>query len=68
MVNQPKGKYALRLLNQLGQQVYRNVLNHLGGSASETIAIPAKVSKGLYHLHISGIEATTMMDVVIEAP
>ena len=53
LTNQPKGKYSIRLLNQLGQEVYRKELNHIGGSATETLQLYKQIAVGLYNLKVS---------------
>ncbi len=63
-VNQPKGKYAIMLINNLGQEVYRSEFNHIGGSASETLNLGNSVVKGIYQLQVKGTESTTTKVVV----
>ena len=65
LVNQPKGKYSIRLLNQLGQEVYRKEFNHIGGSATETLQLDKKMSRGTYNLQISNEAKTTVEQVVL---
>ena len=45
LLNQQPGKYSIRLFNALGQEVYRKELNHIGGSASETLLPATKLQK-----------------------
>ena len=56
MSNLEKGKYTIRLINQLGQQVYTKVIEHAGGSASHTLQI-GTLSKGMYRLEVKGKNA-----------
>jgi hypothetical protein len=56
-VNQPKGKYAVQLINSLGQELYRSEFNHAGGSATQIIQLNNKVAKGIYQLQITSGEA-----------
>ncbi len=65
LINQPKGKYSIRLLNQIGQEVYRKELNHIGGSATETLQLNKKIASGTYNLKISSEANTTIQQVVL---
>ncbi|MBI3139351.1 MAG: T9SS type A sorting domain-containing protein [Sphingobacteriales bacterium] len=49
-----KGQYNLSVLNTAGQVVYRQLVNHAGGAVSQTLALPATLKAGVYHLLISG--------------
>ena len=64
--NQPKGKYSIRLINQSGQEMYRKEINHIGGSATETLLFGNKISKGVYNLQVKGNGATSVIKVVME--
>ena len=55
--DQPKGSYAIRITNTVGQIVYKSVINHNGGSATQTIQLPLLLAKGMYSLDISGLSA-----------
>lgn len=54
LVNTPKGSYNLELINAAGQAVFMQKMEHSGGSASQTIVVPANVPSGNYHLKITG--------------
>lgn len=50
--NQKAGKYGVRLINTAGQEVYKSVLQHAGGSASQSINLPSAVTRGIYQLQV----------------
>ncbi|MEN9571538.1 MAG: hypothetical protein RL172_2769 [Bacteroidota bacterium] len=52
MVNQPAGNYHIRLSNINGQVLYKAQLRHYGGSASQTVNLPAQTTSGIYQLEI----------------
>jgi hypothetical protein len=49
-----KGQYNLNVLNTAGQVVYRQQLNHAGGTVAQSVALPASLKAGVYNLLISG--------------
>lgn len=49
-----KGQYNLNVLNTAGQNVYRQNLNHAGGTVAQTVSLPASLKAGVYHVLISG--------------
>lgn len=51
--NLPAGKYAVKVFNMAGQEMDSRVMNHAGGSVSETISIK-NLKPGLYTLQLSG--------------
>lgn len=53
--NLVKGKYTIRIVNSMGQQVYNKTLNHPGGSVSEVITLPP-LKAGLYSLQLRSDE------------
>jgi hypothetical protein len=52
ITNMPRGTYQLRMLNSFGQSVATQLINHSGGSASQTISLNKSLPKGLYELEI----------------
>jgi len=52
LVNQPKGNYHIRLINNGGQLVFKQAVIHNGGSAAQSISLPSELSKGYYQLEI----------------
>jgi len=49
-----KGQYSLNVLNTAGQVVYRQQLNHAGGTVAQTVSLPATLKAGVYNVLISG--------------
>lgn len=49
-----KGQYSLNVLNTAGQVVFRQALNHTGGTVSQAVSLPASLKAGMYNLLISG--------------
>ena len=50
--NQRAGRYSIRLINNAGQELYKNVIKHTGGSASQSINLPSSVTRGIYQLQV----------------
>ena len=51
--NQAAGKYGIRLINTVGQVLYKTVINQAGGNSSETFSLPAGIAKGIYKLELN---------------
>lgn len=64
-INQAKGTYKLRLISNAGQVVYQNSLTHNGGSASQSVNLPAKSLGGTYQLEILMPDKTRQVQQVI---
>jgi hypothetical protein len=52
LVNQPKGNYNIRLINNNGQLVFKKTVEHNGGSAAQSISLPSQLSKGNYQMEV----------------
>jgi hypothetical protein len=52
LTNQGEGVYSLRLLTVTGQSVFKGELVHGGGSGTQTVSLPAYLSKGTYQLEV----------------
>ncbi|MEO6329553.1 MAG: T9SS type A sorting domain-containing protein, partial [Ginsengibacter sp.] len=52
LINQPKGKYGIRLMNKLGQVMMVNQIQHQEGSSTETLKIKLLVH-GAYQLEVT---------------
>jgi hypothetical protein len=52
LVNQPKGRYGLRLLNPLGQTIIAKQVEHAGGNATEDIKWDYHLAHGVYQLQV----------------
>ncbi len=59
-----KGIYNVVLYNQVGQQIFKNTINHAGGSASESLNT-GKISKGIYQLVIEGLNIKTSTKTIV---
>lgn len=67
LVNQPAGSYNVRITSAAGQEVYKQVLTHAGGSASQNINTPANMAKGVYQVRvISREKVIATQQLVIE--
>ena len=55
MNNIVAGKYSLLIYNTLGQLLLNQEIDHAGGSASQTIYLPAGTARGEYHVRLLGI-------------
>ncbi|HEX8332167.1 MAG TPA: cadherin domain-containing protein [Segetibacter sp.] len=54
--NLERGKYTVTLTNKLGQQLYSSVIEHNGGSSTQTLRINSSLPKGTYQLQVIGGE------------
>ncbi|MFT3679551.1 MAG: T9SS type A sorting domain-containing protein [Ferruginibacter sp.] len=57
-VKQAKGKYNLKLVDLSGRVVYSSVREHAGGSAAQSVQLPAAISRGSYQLVITNPDKT----------
>ncbi|WP_018616159.1 hypothetical protein [Segetibacter koreensis] len=64
--NIEKGKYLLSLINNNGQTVYSDNINHETGSASYSLKIKNLLPAGVYHLQVSGGGALKNISVLIQ--
>jgi hypothetical protein len=51
-INQPAGKYGIRLMNQLGQIIVSKQIERMNGSSSESIKWDYNLAHGIYQLEI----------------
>jgi hypothetical protein len=51
-INQPAGKYAIRLMNQLGQVIVSKQIERMNGSNTESIKWDYNLAHGIYQLEI----------------
>jgi hypothetical protein len=56
-INQPSGKYSIRLINSLGEIIFSKEINHLSGSDNETIRCE-HLRPGIYRLQIKKPDGT----------
>lgn len=64
--NYETGKYDVSLINSQGQQVFNGSINHAGGSATQSLQLPASVKAGIYTLRMHNGTGITNRNVVIE--
>ncbi|MCC6761249.1 MAG: T9SS type A sorting domain-containing protein [Chitinophagaceae bacterium] len=50
----PKGEYNVRISNTSGHHIWQQQIIHPGGSAAQTVQLPAAMSNGIYQLTIEG--------------
>jgi hypothetical protein len=62
--NVEKGAYTVVLSNDLGQQVYRSVVNHVGGSAIQKLTLPASIQKGIYQMQVIGADSKIIQQLI----
>ena len=53
LMNQPEGKYGMRLLNKLGQVIVSRQINHAEGSSTELIKWDFNLAHGMYQLEVT---------------
>jgi hypothetical protein len=53
LVNQPGGRYGIRLLNKLGQVIQSRQIEHAEGSSTELIKWDYKLAHGIYQLEVT---------------
>ena len=63
--NQQAGRYSIRLINHAGQELYKNVMEHTGGSASQSINLPSSVTRGVYQLQVIAPNQTRQTQKII---
>jgi len=51
--NQPQGKYAVRILTNIGQVIMSNKLQHAGGNSTQLLTLPTGIAKGTYQLEVT---------------
>ncbi len=64
--NLPEGKYVVNLMNNLGQRVLQQSVQHPGGTGTETIKLPASIGKGIYKLIVWKNENVSIQQIVVE--
>lgn len=61
-----KSIYTIAIFNQGGQKVYAKNINHLGGTATFTVELPASIQKGVYSLQVGNTVSTVINKIVVE--
>ena len=63
--NLAKGNYLIRVIDNLGRQVYSMQLQHNGGSATQAIAPKNKLTAGVYQVMVTG-EGVKMTKTIVK--
>jgi hypothetical protein len=66
MNNLPQGSYTLHVYNTAGQVIINKVLPHAGGTSTQTLLLPANVSKGMYKIRLGDKGKVYYSSVVVE--
>jgi hypothetical protein len=53
LVNQPQGRYGIRLLNRLGQVILSKQISHADGNSTELIKWDYNLAHGMYQLEVT---------------
>jgi hypothetical protein len=64
LTNQVKGKYGIRLLNSIGQELLKTSVEHPGGNSAQSISLPTLIG-GLYHLEILKPNGTRQIEKIV---
>ena len=65
-INQESGNYTVRLIGKEGRVLYNTLLNHPGGTITQTLRLSSALSAGSYQLEIfAGKELRTIQNIVI---
>ncbi len=54
MTNMAKGKYGIRLIDNIGRVLMSTEIQHAGGSANQSIHYDNNLAKGVYHIEVNG--------------
>lgn len=52
--NMPRGQYAVQLVNTQGQVVFKKIIEHGGGTASQVFPIANGIPAGIYYVQVAG--------------
>ena len=66
ITNMPAGSYKLNVHNSSGQIIFTRTINHTGGSATQTVNVPAALAKGLYRINMFTPNDNVVTNIVIE--
>jgi uncharacterized repeat protein (TIGR03803 family) len=62
--NLERGKYTVTLTNNLGQQLYSSIIEHNGGSSTQTLRINGSFPKGTYQIQVLGDDVRMTMQLI----
>jgi hypothetical protein len=66
MSNVEKGVYTVKIFNNIGQELAAKIINHNGGSATQTIDLGKGLAKGNYNMQITNGTAIITKTVIVE--
>jgi hypothetical protein len=58
LMNEPEGKYNIRLLNKIGQLIVQKQITHAGGNGTELIKWDYNLAHGMYQLEVTKQDGT----------
>lgn len=64
--NLAAGNYKLNLVSAVGQTVLSRNLAHGGGSATQTVTLPATIQKGVYRVNVTNGSVNSVTTIVVE--
>jgi hypothetical protein len=64
-LNTPAGRYQLKVVNSLGQVVYKKNIDHRAGINSEKLLLDESISKGVYQLQIGNEKTKASFKLLI---
>jgi hypothetical protein len=64
--NYERGVYAVSVYNGSGTKVYSSSFNHTGGSASQSLQLPAGTKPGVYTLQLLNGGKVVSKSIVVE--
>jgi hypothetical protein len=62
----PAGNYKLNLISTIGQTVFSRSVTHGGGSATQTVTLPASLQKGVYRINMTNGSVNSVTTIVVE--
>ncbi|UEG49094.1 InlB B-repeat-containing protein [Ferruginibacter lapsinanis] len=63
--NQDKGRYGIRLISSVGQELMTTNFTHNGGNSTQVVSLPTVVSKGLYQLEITRPNGAKLIERIV---
>ncbi|UEG50520.1 fibronectin type III domain-containing protein [Ferruginibacter lapsinanis] len=63
--NQDKGRYGIRLISSVGQELMTTNFTHNGGNSTQVVSLPSVVSKGLYQLEITRPNGAKLIERIV---
>jgi hypothetical protein len=64
--NMPQGRYQLVMYNSIGQKLLIKMIEHPGGSISQTIQLPSNIAGGAYFVKVFNPTADFVIPIVIK--